>query len=146
MVSIVFSHSDRRSVLTSPFYLRHPPTHHNTTFLRRFVDSPHCASLSTRERAQLIGVRYVCLVSTQGLPLGAKSTDVAFRRATLGGPFAEITVGAGGSATIFNLPKQLLCDSSTFFKAALNNGFAETATQKLTLDEDDPKVFRTYAT
>jgi hypothetical protein len=39
----------------------------------------------------------------------------------------------------------LLCNSSTYFKAALNNGFSETATQKITLDDDDPEVFRTYA-
>jgi hypothetical protein len=64
-------------------------------------------------------------------------------RANLTGPFAEITVGA--DAVVFTLPKRLLCNSSTYFKAALNNGFAETATQKITLDDDDPDVFRTYA-
>jgi hypothetical protein len=39
----------------------------------------------------------------------------------------------------------LLCNSSTYFKAALNNGFSETLTQKITLDDEDPDVFRTYA-
>lgn len=39
----------------------------------------------------------------------------------------------------------MLCESSTYFKAALNNGFAETAAQKITLDDDDPEIFRTYA-
>jgi hypothetical protein len=39
----------------------------------------------------------------------------------------------------------LLCNSSAYFKAALNNGFSETTTQKITLDDDDPDVFRTYA-
>jgi hypothetical protein len=39
----------------------------------------------------------------------------------------------------------LLCNSSTYFKAALNNGFSETASQKITLDDDSPDVFRTYA-
>jgi hypothetical protein len=67
-------------------------------------------------------------------------------RKNLTGPFAEVTVGAGSSAVVFTLPKELLCDSSTYFKAALNNGFAETATQKITLDDDNSDVFRTYAT
>jgi hypothetical protein len=72
--------------------------------------------------------------------LRSQSTDYCtpYYRANLTGPFAEITVGAGSSAVVFNLPKKLLCESSTYFKAALNNGFAETATQKITLDDDDP--------
>ncbi|CAD0113470.1 unnamed protein product, partial [Aureobasidium uvarum] len=67
------------------------------------------------------------------------------RRASITGPFAEITVGSGSSAVVFNLPKELLCNSSTYFKAALNNGFSETATQKIALEDEDPEVFRTYA-
>jgi hypothetical protein len=55
-----------------------------------------------------------------------------------------ITVGKGDSAVVLNLPKELLCNSSTYFKAALNNGFLETMTQNITLD-DDPDVFSTYA-
>ncbi|KAG9567822.1 hypothetical protein KCU71_g3417, partial [Aureobasidium melanogenum] len=66
-------------------------------------------------------------------------------RANITGPFAEITVGAGTSAVIFNLPKELLCRSSTYFSAALNNGFSETTTQRIVLDDDDPDIFRTYA-
>jgi hypothetical protein len=62
----------------------------------------------------------------------------------LTGPFAKIIVGAGDSAVVFNLIKELLCNSSTYFKAVLNNGFSETTTQKIMLD-DDPDVFRTYA-
>lgn len=46
---------------------------------------------------------------------------------------------------MFNLPKVLLCNSSTYFKAALNNGFSETATQSISLDDESPEVFRTYA-
>ena len=56
----------------------------------------------------------------------------------------DITVGPVDSAVIFKLPKELLCKSSTYFDAALNNGFLETTTQKLTLD-DHSEVFRTYA-
>ncbi|KAG9513494.1 hypothetical protein KCV07_g8722, partial [Aureobasidium melanogenum] len=66
-------------------------------------------------------------------------------RANITGPFAEITVGAGTSAVIFNLPKELLCRSSRYFRAALNNGFSETTTQRIVLDDDDPDIFRTYA-
>ncbi|KAI5209691.1 hypothetical protein AUEXF2481DRAFT_30467 [Aureobasidium subglaciale EXF-2481] len=65
--------------------------------------------------------------------------------ASLAGPFARITVGPGVSATVFTLPRALLCNSSTYFNAALNNGFAETKEQKVILDDEDPAVFRTYA-
>lgn len=66
---------------------------------------------------------------------------------SIAGPFAEITVKRGAFIAVFNLPKQLLCNSSTYFNAALNNGFLETAAQKITLDDDDdhPEIFRTYA-
>lgn len=60
-------------------------------------------------------------------------------------PFAEVTVGAGKSAVVFNLPKELLCKSSTYFRAALNNGFSDATTQRIVFDDDDPDVFRTYA-
>ncbi|KAH0337160.1 hypothetical protein KCU81_g8227, partial [Aureobasidium melanogenum] len=66
-------------------------------------------------------------------------------RANITGPFAEIIVGAGRSAVVFTLPKELLCKSSTYFKAALNNGFSETTTQRIVFDDDDPDIFRTYA-
>ncbi|KAG9958487.1 hypothetical protein KCU61_g8279, partial [Aureobasidium melanogenum] len=66
-------------------------------------------------------------------------------RSNITGPFAEITVGAASSAVVFNLPKELLCKSSTYFTAALNNGFSETTTQRIVLDDDDPVIFRTYA-
>ncbi|KAG2165936.1 hypothetical protein VTO58DRAFT_108796 [Aureobasidium pullulans] len=66
-------------------------------------------------------------------------------RSSLTGRFAEITVGTGDAAVVFHLPKVLLCNSSTYFKAALNNGFSETATQSICLDDEDPEVFRTYA-
>ncbi|KAG9520136.1 hypothetical protein KCU93_g7762, partial [Aureobasidium melanogenum] len=66
-------------------------------------------------------------------------------RANITGPFAEITVGVGTSAVVFNLPKELLCQSSTYFRAALNSGFSETITQRIVLDDEDPDIFRTYA-
>ncbi|THX13826.1 hypothetical protein D6D13_03412 [Aureobasidium pullulans] len=63
----------------------------------------------------------------------------------LGGPTAQIIVGPPGNTQTFNIHKKLLCDASSYFKAALNNGFAETTSQKITLDDEDPAVFRTFA-
>ncbi|THY66746.1 hypothetical protein D6C95_10507 [Aureobasidium pullulans] len=60
-------------------------------------------------------------------------------------PCAEIVVGTPDNSETFYLHKKLLCDSSSYFKAALNNGFAETTSQKITLDDEDPAVFRTFA-
>ncbi|THX36278.1 hypothetical protein D6D10_06800 [Aureobasidium pullulans] len=63
----------------------------------------------------------------------------------LRGPTAQIIVGPPGNTQTFNIHKKLLCDSSAYFKAALNNGFAETTSQKITLDDEDPVIFRTFA-
>ncbi|THY07655.1 hypothetical protein D6D02_07184 [Aureobasidium pullulans] len=63
----------------------------------------------------------------------------------LGGPTAQIIVGPPGSTQTFNIHKKLLCDSSSYFKAALNNSFAETTSQNITLDDEDPAIFRTFA-
>ncbi|KAI5250245.1 hypothetical protein E4T43_00372 [Aureobasidium subglaciale] len=60
-------------------------------------------------------------------------------------PTAQVIVGLAGNSKSFSIHKKLLCDSSTFFNAALNNGFAETKEQKAILDDEDPAVFRTYA-
>ncbi|THW87138.1 hypothetical protein D6D15_06900 [Aureobasidium pullulans] len=60
-------------------------------------------------------------------------------------PCAEIVVGTPDNSETFYLHKKLLCDSSSYFKAALNNGFAETTSQKITLDDEDPAVFRIFA-
>ncbi|TIA19401.1 hypothetical protein D6C80_02958 [Aureobasidium pullulans] len=60
-------------------------------------------------------------------------------------PCAEIVVGTPDNSETFYLHKKLLCDSSSYFKAALNNGFAETTSQKITLDDEDPAIFRTFA-
>ncbi|TIA29190.1 hypothetical protein D6C79_10015 [Aureobasidium pullulans] len=63
----------------------------------------------------------------------------------LGGPTAQIIVGPSGNTQTFNIHKKLLCDSSAYFKAALNNGFAETTSQKITLDDEDPAIFHVFA-
>ncbi|THX44936.1 hypothetical protein D6D08_10487 [Aureobasidium pullulans] len=62
-----------------------------------------------------------------------------------GGPTAQIIVGPSGNTQTFNIHKKLLCDSSAYFKAALNNGFAETTSQKITLDDEDPAIFHVFA-
>ncbi|KAI4763312.1 hypothetical protein E4T52_08027 [Aureobasidium sp. EXF-3400] len=60
-------------------------------------------------------------------------------------PTAQIIVGSGENIKSFHVHKKLLCDSSTYFKAALNNGFAETMDQVITLDDEDPAIFSTFA-
>jgi hypothetical protein len=65
-------------------------------------------------------------------------------RDALTSPTAQIIVGSGASVKTFNIHKQLLCDSSTYFRAALNNGFAETRDQKITLDDEEPAILETY--
>lgn len=45
---------------------------------------------------------------------------------------------------MFSVPKALLCNSSTYFKTALNSQFIEGQTQTINLDDEDPTVFRTY--
>ena len=47
---------------------------------------------------------------------------------------------------MFTIPKALLCDSSAYFKAALNGPFIEGQTQTIDLDDEDPSIFRTYVT
>jgi hypothetical protein len=54
-------------------------------------------------------------------------------------------VGPPGNTQTFNIHKKLLCDSSAYFKAALNNGFAETTSQEIALDDEDPNIFRIFA-
>jgi hypothetical protein len=45
---------------------------------------------------------------------------------------------------VFTVPKALLCNSSTYFRAALNGPFIEGQTQTIDLDDEDPSIFRTY--
>ncbi|KAI4728593.1 hypothetical protein E4T49_03561 [Aureobasidium sp. EXF-10728] len=64
--------------------------------------------------------------------------------AVTSGSIAKIIVGSGTDIETFTVHKKLLCDSSTYFKAALNNGFRETKDQTITLDDENPGVFRTF--
>jgi hypothetical protein len=66
-------------------------------------------------------------------------------RDAITGPTAQIIVGSSAGIKTFSIHKKLLCDSSTYFKAALNNGFAETKEQTINLDDEDPAIFRTFA-
>jgi hypothetical protein len=45
---------------------------------------------------------------------------------------------------VFTVQKALLCNSSTYFKAALNGPFVEGQSQTIDLDDEDPSIFRTY--
>jgi hypothetical protein len=45
---------------------------------------------------------------------------------------------------VFTVQKALLCNSSAYFKAALNGPFVEAQTQTIDLDDEDPSIFRTY--
>jgi hypothetical protein len=45
---------------------------------------------------------------------------------------------------VFIVPKTLLCNSSAYFKAALNGPFIEGQTQTIDLDDEDPSIFWTY--
>ncbi|KAG9759088.1 hypothetical protein E4T50_07052 [Aureobasidium sp. EXF-12298] len=62
----------------------------------------------------------------------------------IAGPTALIVVGSSANSECFHIHKQLLCDCSTYFKAALNNGFIETQNQTIELDDEDPIIFRTF--
>jgi hypothetical protein len=66
-------------------------------------------------------------------------------RDAITGPTAQIIVGSSAGIKTYSIHKKLLCDSSTYFKAALNNGFVETKEQTITLDDEDPAIFRTFA-
>jgi hypothetical protein len=45
---------------------------------------------------------------------------------------------------VFNVPKALLCNSSPYFKAALNGSFMEGQTHIIDLDDEVPSIIRTY--
>lgn len=62
------------------------------------------------------------------------------------GPLATIIVGSEGEEEEFRLPRQLLCHASAYFQAALNGPFLEGRLQKIVLEDEDPAVFRTFAT
>ncbi|KAI4852050.1 hypothetical protein E4T44_01744 [Aureobasidium sp. EXF-8845] len=64
--------------------------------------------------------------------------------AVASGPTAQIIVGSGADAKSFHVHKKLLCDSSTYFKAALNNGFMETKNQIIELEDEEHAVILSF--
>lgn len=73
-------------------------------------------------------------------------TDHLRRDAVVAGPTAQIIVGSGNNAKTFHLHKKLLCECSTYFNAALNNGFAETKDQVVNMDDGKPDISETFTT
>jgi hypothetical protein len=71
-------------------------------------------------------------------------TDHLNRNAVASIPTAQIIVGSGANAKSFHVHKKLLCDSSTYFNAALNNGFMETKTQVIELDDEEHAVILSF--
>ncbi len=53
-------------------------------------------------------------------------------------------VGTGDAKKVWHLPEKLLKSKSTFFTAALEGGFAEALSKKVTLSEEDPDIFRYF--
>jgi hypothetical protein len=71
-------------------------------------------------------------------------TNRLHRNAVASGPTAQIIVGSGADAKSFHVQKKLLCDSSTYFNAALNNGFVETKNQVIELDDEEPAIILSF--
>ena len=53
-------------------------------------------------------------------------------------------VGSGDAEKVWHLPGKLLKSKSTFFTAALEDGFAEGASKHITLPEVDPDIFQWF--
>lgn len=71
-----------------------------------------------------------------------------FNRDFIAEPFITILVGTTTESTeskAFQLPEFLLREYSSYFKAALDGGFREAKERTITLDDEDPDVFRTFA-
>ncbi|PVH75302.1 hypothetical protein DL98DRAFT_350208, partial [Cadophora sp. DSE1049] len=58
----------------------------------------------------------------------------------------KVLVGSGPNKTEFYLSKDLLCSESTFFKSACNEAWESGRTNTVTLEDEDPKLFITFAT
>lgn len=57
-----------------------------------------------------------------------------------------IRVGQSPLREDFVIPKALLCETSSYFKKALNGSFSEVKDKLIVLDEEDDNIFRTYIT
>lgn len=56
----------------------------------------------------------------------------------------DVTVLVGVKEKQFTIPKALLTQRSTFFKAALEGGFKEAIEQQVKLPEADEEIFEIY--
>ena len=55
-----------------------------------------------------------------------------------------VMVDVGPERIRYSIHKGLLCSRSDYFKAALTGNFSEAADQVVTLDDEDPEIFRTF--
>ena len=55
-----------------------------------------------------------------------------------------VEVVVGPQKQVFRLSKVILCNVSSYFRAALEGSFAESSTQKIELPEDDVIVFKLF--
>jgi hypothetical protein len=72
------------------------------------------------------------------------TTDRLYSNAVAFGSTAQIIAGSGADAKSFHVHRKLLCGSSTYFNAALNNGFLETKNQIIELDDEEPAIILTF--
>ncbi|KAK0122407.1 hypothetical protein ONS95_010646 [Cadophora gregata] len=55
-----------------------------------------------------------------------------------------VTIYVGPAKAKWVLHEAILCNESSFFKSAFQNGFAESSSKTMHLEEDDPKVFTLF--
>ncbi len=55
-----------------------------------------------------------------------------------------VKVGSGDKAYVFGVHENLICEPSSFFRAALNGTWKELVDQIVDLPDDDPEVFELY--
>lgn len=69
-------------------------------------------------------------------------SDVAF-----GTPYGDIaTLKVGSKGAVFHVHKGILCNASSYFKAALGGQFKEAINQAVVLDDEDPEMFQRFNT
>ena len=55
-----------------------------------------------------------------------------------------VEIKVGPRQVLFNVHKGLLCNASSFFKAALDGGIKEVSERQIALPEDDPRTFKRF--
>lgn len=59
----------------------------------------------------------------------------------LEGPTSRVEVGIGPTQKVYHIHKKLICRWSQYFQAVFNGYFQEAASQVVTLEEEQPKLF-----